>query len=86
MSRADALREEYEVAVKVAELEDRLVELKAAQERCDGCGRRVGEQSEDLVAVKHELRALRHVLRLGRQDDDDSVAALAALEQLSKGA
>jgi hypothetical protein len=86
MSRADALREEYEAAVKVAELEDRLVALKAEHPRCDTCGRREGDQSDELVAVKEELRAWRYVLRLGRQDDDESVAALAALEQLSKGA
>jgi hypothetical protein len=36
--------------------------------------------------VKKQLREWRYVLRLGRQDDDESVAALAALEQLSKGA
>jgi hypothetical protein len=86
VSRVQKLREEHEVAVKVAELEDRLVELKAAQPRCKGCGRREGEQSAELVAVKEELRALRYVLRLGRQDDPESVAALAALKQLSKGA
>jgi hypothetical protein len=85
VSRVQHLREEYEVAVKAAELEDRLVELKAAQSRCGECGRRSGAQSEELVAVKDELRALRYVLRLGRQADDESVAALAALKQLSEG-
>lgn len=81
MSRADALREEYEVAVKVAELEDRLVELKAAHPRCSECGRRQGDEHPDLTAVKHELRALRYVLRLGRQSDPESVEALAAIRE-----
>jgi hypothetical protein len=86
VSRVKKLQEEHDVAVQVAELEDRLVELKAEQSRCNGCGRRQGEQSAELVKVKEQLRAWRYVLRLGRQDDDESVAALAALKKLSKGA
>jgi hypothetical protein len=86
VSRVKKLQEEHDVAVQVAELEDRLVELKAAHPRCGECGRRQGDQSDELVAVKESLRAWRYVLRLGRQDDDESVAALAALKKLSKGA
>lgn len=83
MARVDELRAEFEVAVKVAELEDRLVELKAAHPRCDGCGRRQGDEHPDLAAVKRELRDLRFVLRLGRQGDDESVATLAAIREVA---
>jgi hypothetical protein len=86
VSRVQKLQEEHDVALVVADLEDRLAALKAEHPRCKGCGRREGEQSAELVEVKKQLREWRYVLRLGRQDDDESVAALAALEQLSKGA
>jgi hypothetical protein len=72
VSRADDLRAEYEVAVQVAELEDELAALKS------------GGDPVRLRDVKNELRALRHVLRLGRQSDDASVAELAAIRALAE--
>jgi hypothetical protein len=72
VSRADDLRAEYEVAVQVAELEDELAALKS------------GGDPVRLRDVKNELRALRHVLRLGRQADDGSVAELAAIRALAE--
>lgn len=87
MSRADDLKVEYDVAIKVAKLEDELAELKAAEPRCEACGRREsGKEPPRLAKVKHELRDLRYVLRLGRQDDDESAAILAELRALTKEA
>lgn len=56
MSKADALRAEYEQALAVAELEDELVRLKEEP----GDGKRLRE-------VKHQLRAARRAQRTARE-------------------
>lgn len=82
--KAEEVRAEFEAAVAAAELEDAIVALKSEHPRCSACGRRQGDASPELKKAKAELRALRHVLRLGRQDDDESVAELEAIRKLAK--
>jgi hypothetical protein len=65
MGKADDLKAEYEVAVKVADLEDELVALKAKRDEGD-------KEPARLRAVKDELREWRTVLRLGRPAPDGS--------------
>lgn len=55
MSKVEELKAEYEAAVEVADLEDRLVALKA------------GGDPAELREVKHRLRELRCVYRLARE-------------------
>lgn len=55
MSKVEELKAEYEAAIEVAELEDRLVALKA------------GGDPKELREVKDRLRELRCVYRLARE-------------------
>lgn len=61
MTRAEAVKAEYEIALKVAQLEDKVIRLK--QEDPD---------SKALHTAKDELREWRCVLRLGRPAPDGS--------------